>query len=147
MASVFALDHKVSEFKTLLSLYLLCWLIQHIFRLSWTSLCCWYMPSTVLRLQWDTAVNSTRVPILASCSHLCFDFRLAGEQSLMTGSRLTQDLSMTQMPIPDTRSQLKPTFSLPIPQFQVSGPLPANQTVHPTFEMESWSCVSFPLLQ
>ena len=65
----------------------------------------------------------------------------------MTGSRLTQDLSMTLMLIPDIRSQLKPTFSLPIPQFQVSSPLAANHTVHPTFEMETWSCVSFLLLQ
>ena len=54
----------------------------------------------------------------ASCSHLCFDFRLAGEQSSMTGSRPTRDLSMTLMLIPVIRSQLKPTFSLPIPQVE-----------------------------
>ncbi|XP_065750238.1 caspase-7 isoform X3 [Phocoena phocoena] len=45
-------------------------------------------------------------------------FRLAGERSLMMGSRPTRGLSVTQMLVPDIRSQLKPTFSSPIPQFQ-----------------------------
>lgn len=47
---------------------------------------------------------------------------LPGDRASMTGSRLTQDLSMTLMLI-DIRSRLKPAFSLPIPQFQVSSPL------------------------
>ncbi|XP_021555391.1 caspase-7 isoform X3 [Neomonachus schauinslandi] len=44
--------------------------------------------------------------------------RLAGGQSSMMGSRPTRGRSMTQMPILDIRSPLKPTFSSPILQFQ-----------------------------
>lgn len=136
-------------FKTLQYFHLLCLLIWHNLCPLFTYLSNSHWAASTCRAH-PSALGRGSEEHTGSCSWLhgvifALVFRLAGGPSWMMGSRPTRGPSMIQMPILDIRSPLKPTFSSRILQFQVSNPLPVNQTMPSHHHSAGLGLYSFPV--